>query len=261
MPAKPTLLLFIVCSSLFACKENKAPAKTTDKEPVVKTVTTGSEKGMQEVLDSIRSFQPMKLAINEEHSDVDELIPLGYNNHGSLAYLINENSGGASGLQFGILPAYQDFKLESQLGMDDENDTMLLRNKELIYYALRSQGIKLGTTVQKTSGDSLQKKYGIKIDVKKTYWASFVDDPSRKKTLTSIEINWKQGDSMYPSFLYSEKYSPTHGIYDIYISDYLLISGEEGLFGFVVVVTEGMGFEGYVRKSIEVKDIGVVEGR
>jgi len=261
MPAKPTLLLFIVCSSLFACKENKAPAKTSDKEPVVKSVTTSSEKTIQEVLDSIRSVKPMTLTINAEHSDVDELIPLGYNNHGSLAYLINENSGGSSGLQFGILPAYQDFKLEASLGMDDENDSMLIRNKELIYYALRSQGIKLGNTVQKTSADSLQKKYGIKFDLKKTYGAPYVDDPSGKKTLTSIEINWKQGDSMYPSFLYSEKYSPTHGVYDIYISDYLLIPGEEGLFGFAVIVTEGMGFEGYTRKSIEVKDFGVVEGR
>jgi hypothetical protein len=261
MPAKPTLLLFIVCSSLFACKENKDPVKATDKEPVVKSVTTGSEKTIQEVLDSIRSIKPMTLTINAEHSDVDELIPLGYNNHGSLAYLINENSGGASGLQFGIIPAYQDFKLESQLGMDDENDTMLLRNKELLYYALRSQGVKLGNSVQKTSADSLQKKYGIKFDVKKAYGAPYADDPSGKKTLASIEINWKQGDSMYPSFLYSEKYSPTHGVYDIYISDYLLIPGEEGLFGFVVIVTEGMGFEGYTRKSIEVKQIGVVKGK
>lgn len=257
---RSVFLLLMTVVILFSCKQGKSPDTAAGKEPVSRTAPAGLEKSMQLVLDSIRSFKPMKLSINEEHSDVDELIPLGYNEHGSFAYLVNENSGGSSGMHFGILPAYQDFMLEARLGMDDEPDTILTRNRELIYHALRSQGIRLNNAVRKTTADSLQKEYGIRFDIKKTYGASNPDDPSGKKTLATIEISWKQGDTEYPSYLYGQKYAPAHSIYDVYISDCLLIPGQEGISGFVVLVTEGSGFEGYTRKSIELKQIGVVKG-
>lgn len=257
---KPLLsFLLIVSVFIHSCKEKKDAGADNGKQVAVpsKQAPSGNIQGM---LDSIRSFKPLQLSFSDAHSDVDALIPLGFNNHGTFAYLVDENSGGASGLKLGILPAYQDFSLESQLGMDEEKDTILLRNKELVYHALRSQGIRLVNAVQKSSADSLKKLYDIQFEIKKTWGAPNPDDPSGKKTLASVEINWKQGESLYPSFLYSEKHAVSHSIYDTYISDYILVPGEEGIFGFVVIVTESLGFEGYTRKSIEVKDIGVVKG-
>lgn len=257
---KPLIsFLLIVSVFIHSCKEKKDSGAGNGKQEAVssKQASSGNIQGM---LDSIRSFKPLQLSFSDEHSDVDALIPLGYNRHGSLAYLIDENSGGSSGLHLGILPAYQDFSLESQLGMDEEKDTILLRNKELVYQALQSQGIQLGKPVEKLTVEELKKKYAVTFEVKKTYGAPNPDDPSGKKTLASVEINWRQGDSDYPSMVTNERFNSSYSIYDVYISDCLVIPGEEGVFGFVVLVTESLGFEGYTRKSIKLEQIGVVKG-
>jgi hypothetical protein len=258
---KPFLyLLLIVSLTLYSCKGKKESASNTGKQEPVASKQTNSTATNKEMLDSILSFKPVKLSINEEHSDVDGLIPLGYNNHGSFAYLVDENSGASSALHFGILPAYQDFSLESQLGMDEEKDTILLRHQELVCNALQSQGVRLKNEIQKISKDSLQKLYGIRFEIKKTYGAPDPDDPSGKKMLASVEINWRQDDSEYPSMITNERYQAYDSVHDVYISDCFIFPGEEGLFCFVVLVTESRGFEGYIRKSIEVKQIGVVKG-
>ncbi|MEO7983369.1 MAG: hypothetical protein ABI688_04730, partial [Bacteroidota bacterium] len=108
-------ILLITSVFLFSCKQEKKAGESNTDQPAIKTIDSNrSDKNMQAVLDSIKGYKPIKLSINEEHSDVDELIPLGYNNHGSFAYLINENSGGSSGMHFGVLPAYEDFSLASR---------------------------------------------------------------------------------------------------------------------------------------------------
>ncbi len=258
---KPAITFLLLTGSfLLSCNPRKS-TETSGHNPVNTTSPADGKNNTAAVLDSIRSCKPLKLSLSEDHSDVDELIPLGYNDHGSFAYLVNENSGGSSGLHFGIIPAYEDFKLESRLGMDEETDSILLRNRELITAALHSQGIKLQQQVQQVPADSLQKNYGIRFEVKKTYGPRNPDDPSGKKTLATVEISWRQGDSEYPSFLVNKRFSPAWGVYDLYISDCLLIPGQEGSFGFVVLVTEESGFEGYTRKSIEVEQIGVVKGK
>jgi hypothetical protein len=255
-----TVLLSVI---LFSCKNKTAPtSKTVSGDSLSHpVVSSASESEIQLLIDSIKACKPIKLSISEDHSDVDELIPIGYNDHGTIAFLINENSGGASGLFMGIIPAYEDFKMETKLDMDEEPDSILEKNKAFIYYALRSQGIVLKNDVQIMSADSLQKIYGIKFDIKKTYGPVNPDDPSGKKTLASIEMNWKQGDTPYPSNIINEKYSISYNVYDSYISDCLVVKGAEGEFGFVVVVTEERGFEGYTRKSIEVIHLGVIKSK
>jgi hypothetical protein len=57
----------------------------------------------------------------------------------------------------------------------------------------------------------------------------------------------------------NKKPHPYESIYDIYISDCIVIPHRDGDMGYLVVVTESRGFEGYIRKSIEVVPIGVLE--
>lgn len=250
-----TLLLII------ACKEKAGINSISNEDSSGSNVITGNIADITSLVDTIRSFKPMKLSFTADHSDVDELIPLGYNNHGTFAYLVSENSGGASGLHLGILPAYVDFNLQSRLGMDEENDTILIRNKALIYHALRSQNIRLLNSVSTISADSLQKKYDIRFDVQKTYGSADPDYDPKKKLVSSIQIRYSQGVTDYPSEITHKSFTTSDAVYDVYISDHLVISGEEGLFGFVVLVTEGRGFEGYTRKSIELVSLGVIKGR
>lgn len=251
------LLPFLI--ALASCKQAKN--STLEKEKMSEqSLDTSPDKKIQEVIDSILSFKPMKLNISEERSDVDALIPLGHNNHGSFAFIKDENSGASSAVNFYILPAYQDFKLESQFEVDEPIDSVIPKNKEFIYYALKKAGIQLGNTIDKISQDSLEKKYKVRFDVKKTYGAANTDYGSNQKTLSSVLINCYHGISEFPFQIVNENFPVSHGVYDVSISDYLVIPGEEGVFGFVVLVTESIGFEGYRRKSFEVIQVGAVSG-
>jgi hypothetical protein len=255
------IFLFTTVLIIAACKEKKAGINNVSDEDSPGNVIAGNVADMTSLVDSIRRFKPMKLSITTDHSDVDELIPLGYNNHGTFAYLVSENSGGASGLHLGILPAYEDFNLQSRLDSDEENDTILVQNKALIYQALRSQDIRLQNSVSTISADSLQKMYGIMFEVQKTYGPGDPDYDPNKKLLSSVQVRYRQGETDYPSEISHKAFTMSNAVYDVYISDHLVITGEEGLFGFVVLVTEGRGFEGLTRKAIELVSLGVIKGR
>lgn len=257
MPRLPLLLSILILAA--SCKQAKN--STLEKEKMSEeSLDTSPDKKMQEIMDSILAFKSMKLNITEERSDVDRLIPVGHNNHGTFAFIKEEDSGGGYAVVFQVLPAYQEFKMEATFGADESLDTILPQNKELLYYALKKAGIKLQNSIDTISKDSLEKKYKVRFEVKKTYGAPNTEYGSNQKTLSSVLINCYHGDSPYPFELANDKFTANQGIYDVGISDYLVLPGDEGVFGFVVLVTESIGFEGYRRKSFDVIQIGAVSG-
>ena len=103
------IIAFVLSISLLSCKLSKKPES---KEPAVKSNVGNSE--LRKTIDSLAHFKPLSLTIDSAvRSDVDELIPVGYNDNGSFAYFINENSGGASQVAFHISPVYQLFSVHS----------------------------------------------------------------------------------------------------------------------------------------------------
>lgn len=249
------LLLLFIASCKQETKSTPEPGKKVEQsqEPV-------SDKKIQALIDTLLTFQPMKLNIIKERSDVDGLIPIGHNDHGSFAFIKEQDSGGAYDVIFQVLPAYEEFKLESMIGSDEGLDSILPRNKELIYYALKKANIKLDNSISKISEDSLKQKYKVRFEVKKTYGAPNTEYGSNQKTLSSVLINCFHGNTEYPWEIINDHYTSSHGVYDVWISDYLVLPTEEGVAGFIVLVTESIGFEGYRRKSFDVMQIGMVSG-
>ena len=57
----------------------------------------------------------------------------------------------------------------------------------------------------------------------------------------------------------NKRYIPADGLYDINISDVIVLPGRYGTFGFLVLVHESLGFEGVIRKWIEVLPLYVIK--
>lgn len=247
------LVVSVILFSLVSCRESN---KKDNNDPNEESNTAGTE--LSKTIDSISRFKPLQLAIDSVRSDMDQLIPLGYNETGSFAYFIDENHGGGSLVSFHITPVYQVFSVNSRFEMDMDLDTVLSSQSGFIYHSLSAGNIRLTNQFRKLSLDSLGISYGHKFDYRKTYGPADPDDASGKKLLTSALITYRRYEENTVEVV--NKQLPAYtSIYDIYISDCLVVPNRDGDLGFLVVVTESRGFEGYVRKAVEVVPIGVLE--
>lgn len=247
------LIAAAISISLLSCKlskkqEQKSPGQTSSK----------NAGGMDETIDSLARFKPMRFTIDSVRSDMDELIPVGYNDNGSFAYFINENHGGGSLVAFHINSVYQVFSVKSRFDMDLDLDSVLYSHSGFIYHSLIAGNIRLTNQFNKLSMDSLGIAYGFKFDNKKTFGPADSDDASGRKLLTSVLISYRRYDENTVEVV-NKKLHSFESVYDMYISDCIVIPNRDGDMGYLVVVTEARGFEGYVRKSIEVVPIGVLE--
>ncbi len=248
----PAIFIVIACNNNSTSKDQQAK-----KNPTFHSETS---KGFDALIDSLRDLKPATLSIPEERSDLDNIIPIGYNDHGSFAYFLEEDMGGAVGYKFHIQPTYDVFSVELSLDMEMQGDSVLDINKYLIGHALRTADIKLNNTIQRISVAELEKKYKIRITTNKIFGPPNTDYDEKRKTLTSVNISHDRGDG-YPTNMINENYPSTWVVWDCYVSDIILVPTKElGMFGFAVIVTESLGFEGYTRKSIELVRLGDVDG-
>jgi hypothetical protein len=172
-----------------------------------------------------------------------------------LAYFVNQNRGGSSGVGFVIGPRFGEFTTETQFDMDFELDSILPNHKQLVYYMLKAGKIKLDNHFRKITVDSLKSKYKFIFEEKKTMGPPDPEWNGEKKTLASYTLSYRRGD-YDPSILVSEHYISKDNYYDMYISDGLIIPGQYGDYGYLVVVTESLGFEGVIRKTFEIVALG-----
>jgi hypothetical protein len=249
-------LLLGISAFVFLLSCNQSKTEDSEKKP---DLIAGKNPSIDSVIDSINNFKALPLTIKDEHSDVDELIPVGYNDQGSLAYFINENTGASNSVRFDIVSPYDDFTSRSIFSRDEGIDSTLLKNKRLFYELLVTGGIKLHNNIQKLSIDSLKRIYGIIFDTRKTFGGP-VPDYTSVKTLATVSIKYHQDDHPEMSVI-NKKYSPSDGIYDQYVSDILVVPSGKERYGFMVIVLESLGFEGYTRKTIEVSPMGALENK
>lgn len=258
---KKILISLAAICFLLACNNkptsNKQPVKKDPSDPAA----TVSGSGFNALIDSMRDFKPAVLSIPEERSDLDNIIPVGYNDHGSFAYFHEKDMGGAVDYEFHIQPTYDKFEVMLSLDMEEQGDSVLDYNKELIGQALRSAQVKLNNSIQRITVAELEKKYKIRFSSNKTWGPPNADYGSDKKTLSSVNISYKRGDDGYSTYIINENYPSSWGVWDCYVSDIILVPTKElGIFGFVVLVTESIGFEGYTRKEIKLVSLGDVDG-
>lgn len=240
--------------TLLSCKQS---SKIEDKDPK-ETNSNSASTDHSKIIDSLVRFKPMPLAIDLANSDVDELIPVGYNDNGSFAYFINENNGGASQVDFHINSVYEVFSVHSSFDMDLDLDSVLSSHSAFIYHSLLDGRVRLTNQLRKLSTDSMGIQYGFKFDNKKSFGPADPDDGSGRKLLSSVLITYRRYEENTVEVV-NKKLPATVSIYDMYVSDCIAVPGRDGDLGFLVVVTESRGFEGHTRKSIEVVPIGVLE--
>ena len=252
-------LFTLVMLTLLSCQDKTSGAKngSGERSDSISVSNSDDSKKMRDLIDSIRQFKPIKLSFNADQSDVDELIPVGVSPEASFAFILNRNGGGASTVHFEIASSNDPFSMQADFDMENELDTILIQNKELFFYALKSSGVRLQNSVRVISMDSL-KQYVLKFDITRYWGYPNKDDPSGKKILNSISIKYHKGDQV-PISLIEKSFSPDEGVYDVYISDCIAIQGKEGVYGFAVKVTESAGFEGYTRKAVEIVPVGLIE--
>lgn len=244
-----TAVLFV---TILSCNQKTADNKTTS--PAVKPSSSEIDK----VMDSLLSFKPFPLTIQTEKSDVDEFIPIGYNEEGSIAYFISENTGGSSAVRFDIVPSFGFFTMQSSFDQDMWLDSILPNNKEFIYHSLKTAKIKLDNKLKKISFDSLKARYKYVFEIKKTMGPPDPEWDNGKKTLASISMSYHAADNNYPVWIMNKSYVSTDNVYDIYISDCFTVRGRDGEYGYMVIVTERLGFEGYTRKTIQLESLGLM---
>src|SRR5688500_13975520 len=242
----------IVLVIIISCNQKTANKQVTPPG----TIATSSE--IDKVMDTLLGFKPYPLTIKTDRSDVDEFIPIGNNEEGSLAYFVNENTGGSSAVRFEVGPSFGYFSLRSSFDMDLGLDSVLAYNKEFVHQSLRTAKIKLGTNIKKISFDSLKAWYKYVFNIKKTMGPADPEWDGSKKTIANIAINYHPVDNNYPVWIMNKSFVPTDGVYDIYVSDCFTVKGRDGEYGYLVIVTEGLGFEGYTRKRIELESLGLI---
>lgn len=257
MNAIKLLVVVLISLIIHSCKQSQSPDKKNTDQTGNNNAGKDSE-AMSKAIDSITHYKSLRLTIDSVLSDVDELIPVGYNDNGSFAYFINENNGGASQVDFHISPVYEVFSVHSSFDMDLDLDSVISSHSAFIYHSLLAGRIRLTNQFGKLSLDSLGKAYGHKFDNKKNFGPADPDDGSGRRLLSSVLITYRRYDENTVEVI-NRKLPATSSIYDIYISDCISIPNRDGDLGFLVVVTESRGFEGHTRKSIEVVPIGVLE--
>jgi hypothetical protein len=228
-------------------------SKVSDKSVVADPVNTPDHVAM--TIDSISKTRHMQLSFNTGDADVDEFVPIGYNEEGSIAYFIIENMGGGSDVLFKIGPGFGLLTVDAQFEMDFQVDTILKVYHNMIYYSMQSAHIKVADQFQKLPLDSFKLKYKYKFEITKTMSKPGTQEGIDEKTLASVAIKFDEGNG-WMNTLIDKRFQPSDMIYDMYISDCFVIPGKENEYGFVVVLTESAGFEGTPRKTIEIFGLG-----
>jgi hypothetical protein len=239
-----------IATVIFLCS---CQSKVSDKTVVVDPDNSPGQIAM--TMDSILKARPMVLSIKAGDADVDEFIPIGYNEEGSIAYFIIEFRGGSHQVLFNIGPGFGSLTVNNNFEMDFQIDTILQLYRNLIYYNMQSAHIKVADKFQKLSLDSFQLKYKYKFEINKTMSKPGSQAGMDEKTLATVAMKFDEGNG-YMNTLIDKRYEPSDEVYDMYISDCFVIPGKEHEYGFVVVVTEMAGFEGTPRKTIELFGLG-----
>jgi hypothetical protein len=233
---------------LYSCQ-----SKVSDKSVVVNPESYPGQ--VAATIDSILKAKPLALSFKPEDADVDEFIPIGYNEEGSIAYFIVEYMGGSNDVLFKIGPGFGFLTVDASFGMDFQIDSILKVHRDMIYYSLQSAHIKVTDKFQKLPPDSFQLKYKYKFEVSKTMSKAGSRIGIDENTLASVAIKFDEGNG-WMNTVVDKKYQSSDMIYDMYISDCLVIPGKESEYGFLVVVTESAGNEGTPRKTIEIFGLG-----
>jgi hypothetical protein len=240
----------LIATVLFLCS---CQSKVSDKSVVLDPDNIPGQ--VAKTMDSILKARPMVLSIKAGDADVDEFIPIGYNEEGSIAYFIVEVRGGSSAVHFEIGPGFGFLTANANFEMDFQMDTILKLYRNMIYYTMQSAHIKVADKFQRLPLDSFQLKYKYKFEVSKTMSKPGSQKGIDEKTLASVAMKFDEGNG-WMNTLIDKNYQPSDMIYDMYISDCFVIPGKENEYGFVVVVTESAGNEGTPRKTIEIFGLG-----
>ena len=240
----------LIATVIFLCS---CQSKVSDKPVAVDPGNSPDQIAM--TMDSILKVKPMALSIKPGDADVDEFFPIGYNEEGSIAYFIQEYKGGDNDVLFNIGPGFGFLTVNASFEMNFQIDTILQQYRNLIYHSMQSAHIKVADKFQKLSLDSFQVKYKYKFEINKKMSKPGTQEGVDEKTLASVVMRFDEGNGYFNTFV-DEKYQPSDGIYDMSISDVLVIPGKESEYGFLVVVTERAGNEGTPRKTIEISGLG-----
>jgi hypothetical protein len=239
-----------IATVIFLCS---CQSKVSDKSFVVTPDNNADHVAM--TIDSISKIKPILLSFKTEEADVDEFVPIGYNEEGSIAYFLVENMGGGSDVQFNIGPGFGQLTVNDKFEMDFQIDSILKVHRNMIYYSMQSAHIKVADKFQMLPIDSFQLKYKYKFEVNKTMSKPGGQEGIDQKTLASVSIKFDEGNG-YMNTLIDKSFQPSDMIYDMNISDCFVIPGKDNEYGFVVVVTENAGYEGTPRKTIEIFGLG-----
>jgi hypothetical protein len=256
---KDLILMLAAMLLLAACNNKSATNDISAKKDSSGQVIPLTSSNFDALIDSIKLFKPVELSIKEERADMDHLIPVGYNDRGSFAYFIDQDMGGASGLEFHINAAYDLFKLTAEFDVEMQADSVYYYNRDLIGQALRTAGIRINNSIQRINLAEVEKKYGLRFNRNNMYGPANPDYAPDRKTLSSANLSYVRDG--YTVELINQRYTPRDGVWDVYVSDIILAPSKElGMFGYAVIVTESIGFEGYTRKTIKVVSLGDVDG-
>jgi hypothetical protein len=240
----------LIATVIFLCS---CQSKVSDKSVAVDPGNTASP--VAATIDSISKAGPMVLSFKAGDADVDEFIPVGYNEEGSMAYFLIENRGGGINVHFYIGPGFGLLTVQNIFEMDFQIDTILKVHRNMIYYTMQSAYIKVADKFQKLPLDSFQLKYKYKFEVSKTMSKPGSQEGIDEQTLASVVMQFDEGNG-YMNTLIDKRYQPSDMIYDMNITDCFVIPGKENEYGFVVVITERAGYEGTPRKTIEIFGLG-----